>query len=137
MQVQPYLSFEGRAEEAIEFYKKTLGAKVTMLMRFKDAPEPCPGMNPPPDKVMHASLLIGDTAVMMSDGRCAGDAAGFKGISLSLTGDNDAHTEKLYNALLDNGSGSPCVPLGKTFFASKFGIVTDKFGVTWMCITAS
>jgi PhnB protein len=136
MKVEPYLSYEGRCDEAIEFYKNALGARVTMLMRFKDAPPgACGGGMTPGDKVMHASVLIGDSRVMMSDGRCLGKP-NFQGISLSLSADNDAESERLFNALLDRG-GSVCVPIAKTFFASRFGMVTDRFGVSWMIITAS
>src|SRR5438093_209379 len=90
MQVQPYLFFDGRCEEAVEFYRSKLGAEVTMLMRFKDSPEPPqPGMVPPgsENKVMHASFRIGDTTVMASDGRCLGQPT-FQGVSLSLAGPN-------------------------------------------------
>jgi PhnB protein len=108
-----------------------LGAKVTMLMRFKDAPPgACAGgMAAPGDKVMHASMLIGDTNVMLSDGRCQGKA-NFAGISLSLAAANDSEANRLFSALSDGGN--PFMPLAKTFFASSFGMVTDRFGVTWM-----
>lgn len=133
MQVQPYLDFNGRCEEAIEFYKKALGATVQMLMRFKDCPEPCPdGMDPAAaNKVMHASLRIGDSTVMASDGRCKGQAA-FAGISLTLTAPNDAEAGRRFKALSDGGQVT--MPLTKTFFSSSFGMVTDRFGVSWMVI---
>ena len=135
MQIHPYLSFEGRTEEAIVFYKKALGAEVQMLMHYKEAPEgACAGgMKAPPDKVMHASLMIGESMVMMSDGECSGKP-NFAGISLSIDGKDDAQTEKIFNALADGGT--PFVPLMKTFFSSKFGMLTDRFGVTWMVLTA-
>jgi PhnB protein len=135
MQVQPYLFFEGRCDEAIAFYKKAIGAEVQMLMRYKDSPEgECAGgVKHPPDKVMHASLTVGDSTVMLSDGNCTGKPT-FSGIALSLDGKDDAQTEKLYNALAD--SGKPFVPLMTTFFTSKFGMLTDRFGVTWMVLTA-
>lgn len=134
MQVQPYLFFDGRCEEAIGFYCQALGAEVTMLMRFKDSPEPQqPGMVPPgaEDKVMHASLRIGDTAVMASDGRCLGQPA-FQGFALSLTAADDAEAERLFAALADGGQVQ--MPLSKTFFSSRFGMVADRFGVGWMVI---
>jgi PhnB protein len=137
MQVQPYLFFDGRCEEAIEFYRKTLGAEVTMLMRFKDSPEPHePGMVPPDseNKVMHASFRIGDTTVMASDGQCVGKPS-FQGFSLSLTVLNDAEAERLFAALADGGKVQ--MPLTKTFFSSRFGMVADRFGVAWMIIVAS
>ncbi|MEN3355816.1 MAG: PhnB protein [Betaproteobacteria bacterium] len=137
MQVQPYLFFDGRCEEAIEFYKKALGAKVEMLMRFKDSPEPAqPGMHPPgsDNKVMHASLRIGETTVMASDGHCQGKPT-FQGFSLSVTAANDSEAERLF-AALGNG-GQVQMPLTKTFFSSRFGMVADRFGVSWMVIVAA
>jgi PhnB protein len=137
MQVQPYLFFDGRCEEAIEFYKKALGAKVEMLMRFKDSPEPAqPGMHPPgcDNKVMHASLRIGETTVMASDGHCQGKPS-FQGFSLSVTAANDSEAERLF-AALGNG-GQVQMPLTKTVFSSRFGMVADRFGVSWMVIVAA
>jgi PhnB protein len=136
MQVQPYLFFDGRCEEAMEFYKSALGAEVTMLMRFKDSPDPHPpGMIPPgaENKVMHASLRIGDSTVMASDGQCLGQA-NFQGFSLSLSVSNDAEAERLFAALADGGK--VCMALAKTFFSSGFGMVSDRFGVSWMIIVA-
>lgn len=137
MQVQPYLFFDGRCEEAIEFYRKTLDANVTMLMRFKDSPEPPqPGMIPPgaENKVMHAEFVIGDTTLMASDGQCMGKPS-FQGFSLSLSVADDAKAEQLFTAMSDGGQVQ--MPLAKTFFASRFGMVADRFGVSWMIIVAS
>ena len=134
MRVEPYLFFEGRCEEAIDFYRKALGAEVTMLMRFKDSPEPpAPGICPPgsQDKVMHANLRIGDTMVMLSDGRCQGKP-GFQGVALSLAVPDDAAAERAFTALASNGQVQ--MPLAKTFFSSRFGMVVDRFGVSWMII---
>jgi PhnB protein len=134
MQVQPYLFFDGRCEEALEFYRKALGAEVATLMRFKDSPEPAqPGMCPPgsENKVMHASFRIGDTTVMASDGRCTGQPS-FKGFSLAIAAPSDAEAEKLFAALADGGQVQ--MPLTKTFFSSRFGMVADRFGVSWMVI---
>ena len=133
-QVQPYLFFDGRCEEAIEFYKSALGAKVDMMMRFKDSPEPVPpGMCPPgsDDKVMHAALRIGNTVVMASDGM-AGGKPEFKGFSLSVNAANEAEADKVFAAL--GKGGKVTLPLGKTFYSPRFGMVTDKFGVGWMVI---
>jgi PhnB protein len=134
MQVQPYLFFDGRAEEAIEFYKSKLGAQVEMLMRFKDNPD-----KPPPEvvpreqdeKVMHACLRIGDTAVMASDGHCQGQPK-FSGFSLTLNARDAAEAERLFSALAEGGQVQ--MPLGKTFFSPSFGMVADRFGVGWMVI---
>lgn len=141
MLIQPYLFFEGRTEEAIEFYKKALGAQVEMLMRFKDAPEPpkdavpqegCGPMNVDPNKVMHASLLVGGARIMASDGMNSGKPE-FKGVSLSLSYPDDAQTKKIFDALAEGGQVQQ--PLTQTFFSSAFGMVMDKFGVGWMVIT--
>jgi PhnB protein len=132
MQVQPYLDFNGRCEEALEFYRKALGAEVTMLSRFKDSPEPCGSGTVPPgsgDKVMHASFRIGESTVMASDCHCGG-RPNFQGFSLSLTLPDGAKAERAFAALADGGKVQ--MPLGKTFFASHFGVVTDRFGVSWM-----
>jgi PhnB protein len=132
MHVQPYLFFDGRCEEAVEFYRKTLGAEVTMLMRFQDSPEPLqPGMVPPGSehKVMHTSLRIGETTVMASDGPCGGRPS-FQGFSLSLTVPDEAAAERLFAALADGGQVQ--MPLTTTFFSPRFGMVADRFGVSWM-----
>ncbi len=135
MNVKPYLSFEGRCEEAITFYKAAVGAEVTMLMRFKDMPGPCPEGSITPgteNKVMHAALRIGDSEIFASDGRCKGSGK-FEGISLSIAAANDAQAAKVFNALAEGGT--VFMPLAKTFFASSFGMVNDRFGVSWMVIS--
>jgi PhnB protein len=134
MEVQPYLFFDGRCDEAIEFYRKKLGAEVLMLMRFKDSPAPPePGKCPPNsgDKVMHLSLRIGETTILASDGRCEGKP-NFQGFSLSLTAANDSEAERLFSALSDGGQVH--MPLTKTFFSSRFGMLADRFGVSWMVL---
>jgi len=134
MLVQPYLFFDGRCEEALEFYRSKLGAKVENLVRFKDSPEPAqPGMVPPgsENKVMHVSFRIGDTTLMASDGRCLGRPS-FQGFALSLTVPNEAEAERLFAALGDGGQVQ--MPLAKTFFSPRFGMVADRFGVSWMVV---
>jgi PhnB protein len=136
MQVQPYLFFDGRCEEAVEFYRSKLGAQVEMLMRIKDSPEPPqPGMCPPgsENKIMHTAFRIGETTVMASDGRCTGKPS-FQGFSLSLTAPNEGEAERLFAALGDGGQVQ--MPLAKTFFSPRFGMVADRFGVSWMVIRA-
>ncbi len=136
MLVQPYLFFDGRCEEALAFYRSALGAEVTMLMRFKESPEPIPADMCPPgsdDKVMHASFTIGETTLMASDGRATGNPV-FQGFSLSLSVPNDAEAQRLFAALSEGGKVE--MPLAKTFYASSFGMVADRFGVGWMIITA-
>ena len=134
MQVQTYLFFDGRCEEALAFYRTALGAEVTMLMRFKDSPEPPPPDMCPPgsdEKVMHASFHIGETMLMASDGRAQGKPV-FQGFSLSLSVPNDAEAQRLFNLLSEGGQVQ--MPLAKTFYASSFGMVADRFGVPWMII---
>ena len=133
MQIQPYLFFEGRCDEAIEFYKKAIGAKVDMIMRFKEAPDQSMISPGNADKVMHAALRAGDAQLLMSDGRCTG-SPNFSGIALALSAASDADAERVFNALADGGKVN--MPLAKTFFSSKFGMVADKFGVGWMVLVA-
>jgi len=133
MQVQPYLFFDGRCDEAIDFYRHALGAEVTMLLRFKDSPDPdmCPAAAG--DKVMHASFRIGDTTVLASDGRCEGRPT-FQGFALSLTAPDEAKAERLFASLSDGGQVQ--MPMTKTFFSPRFGMVADRFGVSWMVYVA-
>lgn len=137
MQVQPYVFFEGRCEEAAAFYRRTLGAEVTMMMRFKEAPpQPSGGCAVSPEaaeKVMHMSMRIGETTILASDGRCQGKPS-FQGFALSLTVANAAEAERVFNALADGGQVQ--MPLGKTFFSPSFGMVADRFGVAWMVYVA-
>lgn len=134
MNVQPYLFFDGRCEQALTFYKKALGAEVLMLMRFKDNPEPQGGPpNVQPDEIMHARLRIGDTVIFAGDGQCRGTNH-FDGFGLSLTVANEAEADRMFNGLLDGGK--TIMPLGKTFFSPRFGMVSDKFGITWMVYVA-
>ena len=136
MQVQPYLFFEGRCEEALEFYRGALGAEVTALMRFNESPDPPPpGMVPPgsENKVMHAAFRIGDATAMASDGRCSGQPR-FGGVSLSLSVPDEATADRVFAALAEGGQMQ--MPLGKTFFSPRFGVVADRFGVSWMVIVA-
>ena len=130
MQVQSYLFFEGRTEEAIEFYQKAVGAKVEMLMRNKESPDsPPPGMKAPPEKIMHAAFRIGDTQVLASDGMCSG-APSFQGFSLTLDTRDDAEAKRFFAALAEGGQVK--MPLTPTFFSSNFGMLTDRFGLGWM-----
>src|SRR4029453_20625 len=128
-QVQPYLFFEGRCQEALEFYRKALGAEVTALMRYKDSPDQTMVQPGSEDKVMHASFQIGETTVMASDGRCGGQPS-FQGFALSLTVSTEAEADRLFGAIVDGGQ--VIMPLTTTFFSPRFGMTTDRFGVSWM-----
>lgn len=131
MLVEPYLFFDGRCEEALNFYRDKLGAEITVLVRFKDNPQPeacAPGSE---EKVMHANFRIGDTLLMASDGHCTGKPK-FEGFSLSLTASQVSEAERLFKALSDGGQVQ--MPLEKTFFSPSFGMVADRFGVTWMIL---
>jgi PhnB protein len=131
MQVQPYIFFDGRCDEALEFYKKAIDAKVDMLMRFKDAPDQSMVKPESSDKVMHAAVHIGDTQVLMSDGRCGGKPS-FQGFALTIFAPDNAEGERRFNALAEGGQVQ--MPMAETFFASRFGMVADKFGVGWMVL---
>lgn len=129
MQLQPYLFFEGRTEEAAEFYRQTIGAKIVMMMRFKESPSPHGTPVGGEEKIMHMTMRIGESTIMASDGRCSGSQK-FDGFALSLTPKTDAEAQKLFDALAEGGQVQ--MPLGKTFFASSFGMLADRFGVMWM-----
>ena len=129
--VQPYLFFDGRCEEAIGFYKKALGAQVETMMRFRDNPDPQPGMCAPgnDDKIMHSCFRIGNTQIMASDGRAQGDPR-FQGFALSVSAKDEADADRMFKALADGGQVQ--MPLAKTFFSPRFGMVADRFGMGWM-----
>lgn len=131
MEVQPYLFFDGRCQEAIDFYQEALNAEVVMRMSFKDSPVPT--SQPPAfaDKIMHACLRIGETQMFMSDGMCAG-APSFQGFTLSVSLKDDAEAERVFAAL--GAGGTVTMPMARTFFASTFGMVTDRFGMGWMVL---
>lgn len=138
MMVQPYLFFDGRCEEALAFYGKAVGAQVQNLVRFRDNPEQpgdqAAGPRPPQgDKIMHASFKVGETLVNASDGECDGNAQ-FRGFSLVLCVKDDAEATQRFNALLEDG-GQVSMPLSKTFFASSFGMLADRYGVHWMVMS--
>ncbi len=131
MPVTPYLFFDGRCEEAIEFYKKTLGAEVSMMMRFKESPDKTMCTPGSENKIMHACIKIGDAPVMCSDGRNQGKPK-FEGFSLSINPKDEADAARTFTALSEGGQAQ--MPLSKTFFAKSFGMVADRFGVGWMII---
>lgn len=139
MKAQPYLMFEGRCEEALEFYRRALNANVTALMRVKDNPEPAAGQGcgdgagpgPTPEMVMHAEFSVGDTTLMASDGMGSGKTR-FEGISLALSPADEAEAKRLFDALAEGGRVQ--MPLAKTFFSSAFGMVADRFGVPWLVV---
>jgi PhnB protein len=131
MQVQPYLFFDGRCDEALNFYKKAIGADVKMLMRFKDSPDKSmlsPGSE---DKVMHAQFQIGETTILTSDGRNKGQPK-FDGFALTIAAKDEADADKMFGALAEGGQVT--MPLAKTFFSPRFGMLADKFGVNWMIL---
>jgi len=133
MFVQPYLFFDGRCDEALEFYKKAIGAKVAMLMRWKDSPDPSMCTPANADKVMHSQVQIGDTTVMASDGRNTGHPD-FQGFALTISANTEAEADRMFAALGDGGQVT--MPMSKTFFSPRFGMLADKFGVHWMILVA-
>ena len=134
MKVQAYLQFHGRCEEALEFYRGALGAEVTALMRWKDCPEPQPGSIPPgaENKVMHAEFRVGDTTILASDGMNLDGKPTFQGVSLAITVPTDADAKRRFDLLAERGQVQQ--PLIPTFFSSSFGVLTDRFGVSWMVV---
>jgi len=129
--VQPYLTFGGRCEEALEYYGSAIGAQVQMVVRFRESPEPTPpGMLPPgfEDKVMHSSFRIGDSVIMASDGCASGTT--YSGFSLSLTVPTEAEADRAFTALADGGQVT--MPLNRTFWSPRFGMCVDRFGISWM-----
>lgn len=129
--VQAYLFFGGRCEEALAFYTQALGARVQMVMHFNESPDPVPdGMLKPgfEKKVMHASFQVGETTVMASDG--CGEEQHFAGFSLSITLPTVADVDRVFAALADGGKVT--MPLNKTFWSPRFGMLTDRFGIGWM-----
>ena len=129
--VQPYLFFGGRCEEALDFYRTALGAQVEMVMRFNESPEPVPpGMLQPgfENKIMHSAFRIGATTVMASDG--CDDKSSFSGFSLTLSVPTEADADRAFAALADGGKIT--MPLTKTFWSPRYGMLTDRFGISWM-----
>lgn len=133
MQIQAYLFFDGRTEEALTFYQNALGAEILFMLRMKDSPAEAQQQRPLPpgaeNKIMHASFRIGNSTIMASDGPCQGQPK-FQGFSLSINLNDQAKAEQIFNNLAADGTVS--MPLGKTFFSPCFGMVTDRFGVAWM-----
>ncbi len=134
MQIQPYLFFEGRCDEALAFYRSAVGAEVGMLMRYKESPDQSVVTAENADLVMHAALRIGESTILMSDGR-GGDGPSFSGVSLSLSVKDDAEAERLFAALGDGGHVT--MPMTTTFFASRFGMLADRFGLMWIVMAES
>jgi len=144
MEVQPYLFFDGRCEEAIDFYRKAVKADVVMMLRFKDNPDlkankdkpqqQDAGCSMPADlnKIMHAAFRIGETMILASDGRAEGKPE-FKGVSLAITVASESEADQVFTALGEGGQ--VLMALAKTFFSPRFGMLTDRFGVTWMIVT--
>lgn len=133
MVVQPYLFFEGRAEEAIEFYKTAVGAKVEMLMRNSESPDQQMAHSVAGDKILHASITIGDSTVMLSDGFAKGQPK-FEGFALALSIKSQGEADKAFAAL--SAGGKVTMPLSKTFFSPSFGMLHDRFGVQWMIMVS-
>lgn len=139
MKVEPYLMFEGRCEEALDFYRRAIGAEVKVVMRYKENPDPAgapgcadgSGAGPTPEMVMHAEFAVGSTTLMASDGMGSGKAK-FEGISLALSPASADEARRLFDALADGGQVQ--MPLAKTFFSQAFGMVADRFGVSWMVV---
>jgi PhnB protein len=129
MQVQAYLSFDGRTEEAVNFYKKVLKAEVVMMARFKESPDTSMVTPENAEKIMHTTIRVGDSTFMASDGHCTGKTS-FQGFNMNIMVESDSEAERIFAALGEGGQVQ--MPISPTFFASRFGMVTDRFGVSWM-----
>lgn len=137
MKVEPYLTFRGQAEEAIDFYRATIGARPEMLMRFGECPDPTPSEGMPAGfekLVLHASFFVGESRIMCTDGGCANGGGTMQGFALSLEGRDADEAGRLFDALAKEGRID--VPMTRTFFSPAFGVVTDRFGVQWMVTVA-
>jgi PhnB protein len=131
MQTSVYLFFDGTCEEALTFYAKTLGAKIGAMLTYKSGP---PMDNMPADfgkKIMHANLIVGDTHVMASDAP-PGRYNKPQGFDVALGTDSNEDAERIFAALSDGGNVT--MPMQETFFAHRFGSVTDRFGIPWMVL---
>ncbi|MCB1852433.1 MAG: VOC family protein [Gammaproteobacteria bacterium] len=129
--VNNYLFFSGRCEEALDYYCRHLGARIELLFRFGDSPEPIPEGAIPPDfdnKVMHAEFTLGDTRLFASDGCSINGPVG--GFSLALTLTVEEAVRRAFTALADGGS--IVMPLEPTFWSPLYGQVNDRFGISWM-----
>jgi PhnB protein len=129
--IQPYLFLGGRCEEALEFYRRVLGAEVEMMIRYGESPEPAPpGMLPPgfEKKIMHSSFRVGSSTIMASDG--CGQEEKIGGFSLALAVATEADARRIFDGLAEGGTVT--MPLTKTFWSVCFGMLTDRFGVAWM-----
>ena len=131
MRVQPYLFFDGRCDEALQFYRDAIGARIVMTMRWKDSPDQSMTTPANADKIMHAQFEVGDTVVMASDGRNGGQPD-FKGFALSVIAGTEDEADRLFSAL--SAGGAVTMPMAKTFFSPRFGMLTDRFGVGWMVL---
>ncbi len=134
MQVTPYVHFNGRCEEVLKFYEKALGAKINYVYRYKDAPpNPSTGKTGvDPDKaewIMHANLQIGESQLMAADGPGSGQHDGY---ALSLNPASAEEGQKLFDALQAGAGSEVVMPYAQTFWALRFGMVKDPYGVTWM-----
>lgn len=129
--IAPYLFFAGRCEEALDFYRDSLGARVEMVMRYSESPEPVPPDRLQPgfeNKIMHASFRVGEAIIMASDG--CDDRAHFDGFQLALSVATEVEAHQAFNALANGGN--IIMPLVRTFWSPCFGMLTDKFNVGWM-----
>ena len=134
MIVEPYLFFGGRCEEAIEFYRKALGAETTALMRYSESPEKGDIQTGWESKIMHANLRIGEATIMVSDG-APGQKGNFQGFALTISLSDEARARKMFQALAE--TGETVMPLCKTFYSPLFGMITDRFGVLWMIMVTA
>jgi PhnB protein len=129
MQLSVYLNFNGRCEEAFKFFERTLGGKITTMNAYEGTPMEEQVPKDWRKKVLHAELVIGPVTLMGSDA----PAEHFhqpQGFSISIQTDQPAEAERLFHALAENGQIQ--MPIGPTYWAARFGMLVDQFGIPWM-----
>ncbi len=133
MNVQPYLFFDGRCEEALEFYRAALGAEIVMMMRNSESPDGTMCVEGAEQKILHSAFRVGETTICASDGHSLGQPE-FRGFGLSITVATESEADRMFAALSEGGQ--TVMPMNKTFFSPRFGMLTDRFGVMWMILVA-
>ncbi|MBV8799874.1 MAG: VOC family protein [Alphaproteobacteria bacterium] len=129
MEINPYLNFNGNCGEAFQFYAKVLGGKDLRIMTFADAPPGMPVTRETKNQVMHARFRVGDTMIMGSDGP-GGRYNKPQGYAVNIGVDTPEEADRIFAALAEGGNVG--MPIAETFWAKRFGVVTDRFGTHWM-----
>ena len=130
MQLNTYLTFDGDCEAAFRFYAETFSGKITTMMTFKEGPFADQVPADTQDKIMHAELEIDGYVLMGTDGASCNASTSIQGASVTISVDDPGEAERIFNALSEDGEVT--MAMEETFWAQRFGAVTDRFGVPWM-----